>query len=182
LLTLAIFLTVGIGLALPYVLLSWQPAWLKFVPKPGPWMQRFKILMGFPMLATAVWLFSLIPIHYGTRSLWLGIFLVIVALAAWVYGEFVQRVRARRGLSLALVLVLLAGGYQATDFPDATAGAYSEIYDPSRRRLTLTQDLSVPRALHSATVLQDGSVLVAGGNPGWWQWDGSAYLSTEIFH
>jgi thiol:disulfide interchange protein DsbD len=105
------FLTVGLGLAAPYVMLSWQPAWLKFLPKPGPWMQRFKVAMGFPMLATAVWLFSLIPLHYGKRTLWLGIFLVLVALAAWVYGEFVQRGRSRRGLGLAVTLFLLLGGY-----------------------------------------------------------------------
>jgi len=106
-----IFLVVGLGLATPYVALSWQPAWLKFLPKPGAWMERFKVIMGFPMLATAVWLFSLIPLHYGSRSLWLGLFLVALALAAWVYGEFVQRGRNRRGLGLTAALVLLVGGY-----------------------------------------------------------------------
>src|SRR5437879_11085274 len=35
-----IFSTVGLGLALPYVILSWQPAWLKLLPKPGAWMER----------------------------------------------------------------------------------------------------------------------------------------------
>jgi thiol:disulfide interchange protein DsbD len=106
-----IFVTVALGLAAPYVVLSWQPAWLKFLPKPGAWMERFKVAMGFPMLATAVWLFSLIPLHYGKRTLWLGIFLVVVALAAWVYGEFVQRGRSRKGLGLAVALVLFFGGY-----------------------------------------------------------------------
>ena len=74
-------------------------------------MERFKVAMGFPMLATAVWLFSLIPLHYGRRALWLGLFLVILALAAWIYGEFVQRGRAHRGLGLTAALVLLVGGY-----------------------------------------------------------------------
>jgi len=106
-----IFAVAALGLAFPYVLLSWQPAWLKFLPKPGRWMERFKIAMGFPMLATAVWLFSLLPIHYGKRAWWMGIFLVIIALAAWVYGEFVQRSAARRGLGLAIALSLLVGGY-----------------------------------------------------------------------
>ena len=108
---LLMFVVVGLGLASPYLILSWQPAWLKFLPKPGAWMERFKVAMGFPMLATAVWLFSLIPLHYGRRSLWLGLFLVILALAAWVYGEFVQRGRGHRGLGLAAALVLLVGGY-----------------------------------------------------------------------
>src|SRR5207249_10946793 len=96
---------------LPYVLLSWNPAWLKFLPKPGAWMERFKVAMGFPMLATAFWLFSLIPIHYGERSWWLGIFLVIVALAAWVFGEFAQRGRSRRGIAMVAALALLIAGY-----------------------------------------------------------------------
>jgi thiol:disulfide interchange protein DsbD len=105
------FVVVGLGLASPYVVLSWQPAWLKFLPKPGAWMERFKVAMGFPMLATAVWLFSLIPLHYGKRALWLGLFLVILALAAWIYGEFVQRAPAHRGLGISAALALLVGGY-----------------------------------------------------------------------
>ena len=101
------FLTVGAGLAAPYVLLSWNPAWLKFLPKPGAWMEKFKIAMGFPMLATTVWLFTLTQIHYGKRVLWLGFFLVALAVAAWVYGEFVQRGRKRRGLAAGLALLML---------------------------------------------------------------------------
>src|SRR5439155_16189439 len=105
------FLTVGLGLALPYVLLSWHPAWLKFLPKPGAWMEKFKIAMGFPMLATAFWLFSLLPIHYGLRAWWLGIFLIIIALAAWVFGEFGQRGRSRRGMAMVVALAFLITGY-----------------------------------------------------------------------
>ena len=108
---LLVFATAGLGLAAPYVVLSWNPAWLKFLPKPGPWMEKFKIAMGFPMLATAFWLFSLIPLHYGDRSWWLGMFLVILALAAWVFGEFVQRGRSRRGVATVVALALLLGGY-----------------------------------------------------------------------
>jgi thiol:disulfide interchange protein len=108
---LLILLTVGIGLALPYVLLSWYPAWLKYLPKPGAWMERFKIAMGFPMLATAVWLLSLLPTYYGERSWWAGVFLVIVALAAWVFGEFAQRGRTHRQAGIIAALTLLLLGY-----------------------------------------------------------------------
>jgi thiol:disulfide interchange protein DsbD len=106
-----VFLTVGAGLAFPYVVLSWYPAWLKFLPKPGAWMEKFKIAMGFPMLATAIWLASLVSEQYGERAWWLGIFLVFVALATWVFGEFVQRGRQRRGLATGIALLLLATGY-----------------------------------------------------------------------
>jgi thiol:disulfide interchange protein/DsbC/DsbD-like thiol-disulfide interchange protein len=108
---LLVFLTVGFGLSLPYLLLSWQPAWLKFLPKPGAWMEKFKIAMGFPMLATAVWLFNLTPTFYGKRVWWLGFFLVLVALAAWIFGEFFQRGRQHRGLALGITLALLVSGY-----------------------------------------------------------------------
>ncbi len=108
---LLMFLAVGLGLAAPYVVLSWNPAWLKFLPKPGAWMEKFKIAMGFPMLATAVWLFNLAAGSYGKSVLWLGIFLVLAAFAAWIFGEFVQRGRARKGVALAIVLILVLGGY-----------------------------------------------------------------------
>lgn len=106
-----IFFAVGLGLAAPYVALSWHPAWLRFLPKPGAWMERFKVAMGFPMLATAVWLFNIASDSFGDRVFWLGMFLVIVALAAWVYGEFYQRGRARRGLALGIAVALVMIGY-----------------------------------------------------------------------
>lgn len=105
------FITVALGLALPYLLLSWNPKWLKLLPKPGDWMERFKVAMGFPMLGTAVWLFSLTYTFYGERSWWLGVFLVFVGAAAWAYGTFVQRGSLHRGIGFAVVLALLGGGY-----------------------------------------------------------------------
>jgi len=107
---LMVFLTVGLGLAAPYVLLSLNPVWLKFLPKPGAWMEKFKIAMGFPMLATVVWLFNVAGSSYGKNVLWLGVFLVIVAFAAWIFGEFVQRGQSKTVAAI-VVLFLLAGGY-----------------------------------------------------------------------
>lgn len=109
---IAIFLAAGAGLAFPYVLLTWQPAWLKFLPKPGPWMEEFKKAMAFPMMATAVWLFSLATTRYGDRAWWLAMFLVFVGFAAWVYGEFVQRGRKHRMWGAVAAIVLLVVGYE----------------------------------------------------------------------
>lgn len=106
-----VFLTVGLGLASPYILLSWFPAWLKWLPKPGAWMERFKVAMGFPMLATAIWLVSLVSDKYGERAWWLGIFLVFVGIAAWIFGEFIQRGQNRKGLAAAFLLGFLALAY-----------------------------------------------------------------------
>lgn len=109
------FLTIGFGLALPYVLLSWNPKWLKLLPKPGAWMEKFKMAMGFPMAATAVWLLSFGSKHFArSGTLWLGLFLVMLALSAWVYGEFVQRGSRHRGFAAGLAVLILFGGYAYT--------------------------------------------------------------------
>jgi thiol:disulfide interchange protein DsbD len=104
------FLTAGVGFAFPFVLLCAQPRWLGFVPKPGAWMEKFKIAMGFPMLATAFWLMWLSASDEGAL-LWTGLFLVVLALAAWIWGEFVQRAIHRKGWAVAICVLLLAFDY-----------------------------------------------------------------------
>ena len=105
---LLIFAAVAAGLALPYVLLSFAPGLLRFLPKPGAWMVKFKIVMGFPMLATAVWLFGIARSELGKDdALRFGLFLVVLALAAWIWGEFVQRAAVRRGLAMGVSLLLV---------------------------------------------------------------------------
>jgi thiol:disulfide interchange protein DsbD len=112
---LVIFLTfsmIGLGLALPFLLLSFFPALQQFLPKPGPWMEKFKVAMGFPMLATSAWLLAQTADHFGTAGpLWVGVFLVLLALAAWIYGEFIQRGRRRKGLAASIALLFALGGY-----------------------------------------------------------------------
>jgi thiol:disulfide interchange protein DsbD len=111
---LLFFVAIGAGLALPFVALCWQPAWLRFLPRPGVWMVRFKVAMGFPMLATAMWLFWFTAGRLGEAGsgvLWFGLFLVVLAMAAWVWGEFVQRSTRGRGWARVATLVLIAAGY-----------------------------------------------------------------------
>jgi thiol:disulfide interchange protein DsbD len=106
----ATFFSAALGLAVPYVALSWHPGWLRFLPKPGPWMQRFKTAMAFPMLATAVWLFDLAAPSFGDGGvLWLGLLLVVVGGGGWAWGEFVQRGERRRGWAVAVTAALTLG-------------------------------------------------------------------------
>jgi thiol:disulfide interchange protein len=105
------FVTIGAGLALPYVVLSFFPALLRFLPRPGAWMEKFKIAMGFPMLATVVWLLDVAFGFYGGKVLWLGLFFVVLAFAAWIYGEFAQRSRKHPAVAAFIALLLAAGGY-----------------------------------------------------------------------
>lgn len=67
LISFLVFTCLGVGMALPYVLLSSHPAFLKWVPKPGPWMKNFKIIMGIFLLATAAWLGWILTLQIGPQ-------------------------------------------------------------------------------------------------------------------
>jgi thiol:disulfide interchange protein DsbD len=110
--TVLVFLAAGAGLAFPFVAICWEPRLLKALPKPGAWMEKFKIAMGFPMLAAAVWLVW-VTSRNAEDALWLELFLLTLALAAWIWGAFVQRGTRRRILAAAVSLLLLAAGYGA---------------------------------------------------------------------
>jgi len=59
--TYAVFLSVGIGMASPYLLIGVFPSLIRFLPKPGPWIHTFKQVMGFVLLGTVAYLLTLIP-------------------------------------------------------------------------------------------------------------------------
>jgi thiol:disulfide interchange protein DsbD len=110
LVTVLVFLAAGLGLAFPFVVLCWNPRLLKLLPTPGAWMEKFKNAMGFPMLATAVWLMW-VSSSREDDALWLGLFLVVLALVAWIWGQFVQRGARRRALAAVICLLLLGVDY-----------------------------------------------------------------------
>ncbi len=83
----AVFTAIGLGMAFPYVLLSWNPSWLRIVPRPGEWMNTFKGVMGFLMLGTAAWLLWQRRSN-GELVVWAVVFCLFVALSAWLYGRW----------------------------------------------------------------------------------------------
>ena len=62
---LAVFAALGIGMALPYAALAWHPQWMRRLPKPGPWMTRFKQVLAVPLYATVLWLGWVFAIQTG---------------------------------------------------------------------------------------------------------------------
>jgi thiol:disulfide interchange protein DsbD len=62
---LPIFGAMGLGMALPFLLVSISSAWLKFLPKPGAWMNTFRHVMAVPMYATAIWLVWVLGLQTG---------------------------------------------------------------------------------------------------------------------
>ncbi len=82
----AMFAAIATGLSLPYFLLTWQPAWMKFLPKPGMWMVRFKQVLGFVMLALAVWLLGSFPTTDVVVQA--CFFLLALGVACWLLGTY----------------------------------------------------------------------------------------------
>lgn len=138
---LLIFTMLGIGMALPYVILTTHPAFLKYLPKPGPWMETFKHIMGFLLLATVVYLM----VSLNQQHLLLTIaFLFCVAVGGWIWGRFSVRSVTATGRATVLataLLIVMAGGYLSFHTLRAVlpaAGAENgksmswELFDPAR--------------------------------------------------
>lgn len=107
---LLIFGVLGLGMALPYLLASWVPAVARALPRPGPWMERFKQFMAFPMFATVVWLLWVLGQQSGIDgAAALLMLLVVLALAIWSLGLRGKGRVVLGGLSLAALLALAAG-------------------------------------------------------------------------
>lgn len=113
--TMAFFACMAAGMALPYLALSAQPAWLRFVPKPGIWMERLKQFMGFPLLAALLWLLYVIGQLRGTNAIvCVGGFLLMLAIACWIYGLIGNpetRVGAKAAGLAAIVVLAIGGGW-----------------------------------------------------------------------
>ena len=107
---LVVFTAIGVGMAAPYVLLGLFPAWLRWLPRPGRWMETFRQLLAFPMYATAAWLAWVLGQQAGIDAvLALAIGAVLLALALWLAGRFVQQGSgARRTWAAAIALVSFA--------------------------------------------------------------------------
>jgi thiol:disulfide interchange protein DsbD len=81
----AVFFSIGVGMALPYVILTARPALIKYIPKPGEWTVVFEEVMGFLLMLTAIYLVWISDISFRMN---LVLFLFFVAFGFWQYGRF----------------------------------------------------------------------------------------------
>jgi thiol:disulfide interchange protein/DsbC/DsbD-like thiol-disulfide interchange protein len=110
----ATFTAIALGLSLPYLLLSAFPAAIKLLPRPGMWMETFKQGMAFLLYATVGYLVWVLAGQVeGDKFLSTLLALVVIAIAAWVYGRWTAPVRSPmvRRAGWAAAALLLAGGF-----------------------------------------------------------------------
>ncbi len=121
--TFAIFTALALGLAAPYLLLTFQPAWIRILPRPGAWMEIFKQITAVIFFATVIWLTYVYGALFAAAgasqavyrvALLLTCFLVL-AIAGWVVGKWPARTSATVSAVLIAAAALTIPLYQSKD-------------------------------------------------------------------
>lgn len=105
-----VFIAMGTGMALPYVLMSFNPSLLRFLPAPGSWMMIFERIMGFILMFTVVYLLGILD---DTSRMGLILFILFLSAGLWQYGQFgsIDKEKWKRLASAALFAVIVITGY-----------------------------------------------------------------------
>lgn len=86
--SIAVFMALGLGLAAPYLMVSFVPAFGRILPRPGVWMDTFKRTLAFPMFITALWLFWIVGQQLGATSMFAALIAAVtIAFSLWAYGN-----------------------------------------------------------------------------------------------
>lgn len=150
--TISVLLTLGLGFAVPILLLSLTPGLGRFLPKPGAWMEVFKQVMAFPLYATAAWFVWILSVQRGSDGVLAAMVTLIgVAFAAWLLGlrrDF-GAARGAAALALGVAAIMLGASVIAAAPPSGPAAAKAETAGPlsepfTRARLESLQAESRP--------------------------------------
>ena len=136
---LLVFVALGVGFALPFILLGIWPKALSFLPKPGAWMLTLKQFLAFPMYAAAAWLVWVLAQEAGPRGVIIALAAMIaLALAAWLWGVTRDLQARGRGIGAVVALLVLAGALYAItllhgqESVPAAATTKGEAYTPEK--------------------------------------------------
>ncbi len=111
---LAVFAALGFGMALPLLILSYSPALLNKIPRPGAWMETLKQLLAFPLYATAAWLCWVAGKQVGVNAM--GLILlgcILLAMAMWLWNSNLFR-RSLSALCAAAAISFLSSSFLQT--------------------------------------------------------------------
>ena len=125
--TVAVLLALGLGLALPYLMLSITPALQRLMPRPGAWMERLRQFLAFPMYASAVWMIWVLTQQTGANGVIYALGgMILIAFAIWLLRTGSGASLAawlRRGLAAAAVLLAFGAALKLEDSPATAASA-----------------------------------------------------------
>jgi len=150
---LVIFAGLGVGLALPFLLIAFVPAIRSRLPKPGPWLDGFRKAMAVPMFLTSIGLIWLLGRQIGTDALGLSLlFLLTVALILWWFGGGQMKGLSRGAIASTTMVAAIIGGIFALPGEEAM----------NNQKLANTSAATLPSEPFSETRLSE---LRASGQP-----------------
>ena len=119
---LAVFLALGLGLALPYLALTLLPGTARLLPRPGRWMERVKQVLAFPLYLTAAWLVWVLALQAGAGAVFaVLVAMVLAAFAAWLFDIAQGSSGGRRAFAGAACLAAGVGAVALALWPQAGA-------------------------------------------------------------
>ena len=102
-----VLLTMGLGMALPFLILSFSPGLQKFIPKPGAWMETLKQVFAFPLFLIAAWLLSVLGALAGYRMAAMVVAgAALIAFGIWAYKSAGQGAKAILLAVIGLALIV----------------------------------------------------------------------------
>jgi len=107
---LSVLMALGIGLALPFLILSYVPVLTHVLPKPGAWMKTFQQFLAFPMFATAAWLVWVLGQQTGLNGVFsILVILVLLSFTIWLWQKARTAAMPWKGLGALVCLTLIVG-------------------------------------------------------------------------
>lgn len=132
LVVMAVFITIGIGLAAPFALLSFTPAFAKILPKPGKWMATFRQALAFPMFLTVLWLLWVLSGQAGAD----GVIAVLAGAIALAFGIWLAERIGRNMLGKVVAGIVILAAFivpaTATTWSKAEAQVTANAWSPEK--------------------------------------------------
>jgi len=169
---ISVFTFLGLGMAAPFFILSSIPQLLKYVPRPGRWMESLEQFMGFLLVGTVVWLVWVLGIQAGINAVTLVLFdLFLTAIGAWIYGRWGNLAIPKKKRVIAWILAaLIVGGSNGYVLANIDSYAVSS-------QQTVTQDKGISWQPFSEEKVAE---LTAAGKPVFVDFTAAWCLSCQV--
>ena len=162
---LLVFAFLGLGMALPFILLAWIPGLTQRLPKPGPWMDRFKQFLAFPIYLSAVWLLWVVGRQTSidiAAAVIVGLILLVMGLWIWkLNSKPATRLLAALTVAagLAAPLAALSEADSAPEFAPYSTELLAELRDDNRPVfINLTADWCITCLVNERVALSSDAV------------------------
>lgn len=160
--SLLVFTALGLGMAGPFLLAAAMPSLLKWLPKPGEWMETFRRLLGWPMLATALWLVYVFTNQTGVWAAFVLLTgLMLLSFTLWFYGMaplFWKSLLIFGAIALSLFAVHLARQQPSVNWKPWSAEAVENARENQPVFVDFTADWCITCKVTELTVLNTSKV------------------------